>query len=119
MPSFISKGGIWTAANERAVDINTGVLYEGPDREAKKIIKAETGSEDGTLGIDAREDSENIMRARQMGMSIDEYLKLNAPLTPSQKKVEEEKKTAVVTHASPKRKPGVKTGSGKFGELPV
>ena len=119
MPSFVSKGGIWYPAKERSVNQDTGELYEGPDREAVKIIKEETGSETGTLGTDVTKDPENIMRARQLGMTVEEFLKLNTPPTEEQKKAEEAKENLVVTHTAPKRKQGVRSGSGKFGELPV
>ena len=119
MPSFVSKNGIWYPAKERAVNQETGDLYEGPDREAVKIIKEETGSEKGTLGIDVTKDPDNIMRARQLGMTVEEFLKLNVPPTEEQKKAEVAKENLVVTHTSPKPKQGVRSGRGNFGDIPA
>ena len=118
MASYISRRGICRPAKERAVNIRTGELYEGLDREALAFIKQETGSEDGYLGMDARLDPENIMRARQLGMTIDEFLKLNEPLTPEQQMAEEEMENVVVTHRRGRPKKGVTSGSGGFGDIP-
>lgn len=120
MPSFISKGGSWAPAKEKAVNIRTGETYSGPDREAKRMID-EAG---GRMGMLATEDPENIMRARQLNMSVEDYLKLGAPPEAQQKKAEEEKEKVVNEHKAPKRKPGVKTQGGGvtieggFGDQP-
>ena len=118
MASYISKRGICRPAKEKAVNIRTGEVYEGPDREALAFIKQETGSEDGFIGMDSRLDPENIMRARQLGMTIDEFLKLNDPVTPEQARAEAENENVVVTHIPKPSKPGVRTGSGGFGDIP-
>lgn len=121
MPNFISNMGVWTPANERAVNVNTGQIYEGKDRAALDILKQEGTS---TIGMDSRKDPENIMRARQLGMSVDEWLKLNEPPTPEAIKNQKEKETLIVTHKDqPKKKPvNAVTGgvefSGGFGDTP-
>ena len=62
------------------------------------------------------------MRARQLNMSIEDFLKLNDPPTEQQVVAEEAKKNRVVDHALPVTKPGVRpqgggvTMSGQFAE---
>lgn len=122
MPSFISNGGEWKAVKEKAVNIHTGEIYEGPDREAEAMIK-EAG---GRMGMKATEDPENIMRARQLNMSVEDYLKLGAPPEEIVKKAEEKKKNMVQDHkqSDAKAKPGVKPQGGgvdmkgNFGQPP-
>lgn len=117
MPTFISDQGIWRAAPERAVNIKTNEIYEGPDREATKIIEQETGSKEGTLGVDPRELPENIELAHQRNVSMDKLLKLDTPMTPEALRNEEAKKKMVVTHSQPSRKRGIDTGTrGAFGD---
>ena len=118
MPSFISENGVWRPAQEKTVvtkEDGTPEIYEGPDRAAIAVLKNE-GLE--TLGMDVRKDPENIMRARQLGMSVEEFLKLNEPPTPELIKAEEEKKKVVVDHSEPKKKRGVQHTSGGFGDIP-
>ena len=91
MPSYNSNGGAWVPAKERAVNNKTGETYEGPDREAVKEIK-EAG---GRMGMKADQDPENIMRARQLGIDVKEYLNLNAPPTEDQEKAQKEKAAKV------------------------
>jgi hypothetical protein len=116
MASFISKNGVWTPANEEAINIKTGEVYKGKDREATKIIEQETGRKDGHIGMNAKEDPENIMRARQLGMSVEEFLNMNIPPTQEQIAAEKEKEEAVVTHRPKPGKKGVKTGHGDWGD---
>ena len=112
MPSFNSDRGVWTPANERTITKN-GEVYEGPDRAATEMLK-DNGDD---MGIDAKRDPENIMRAQQMHMTVDEFLKLHDPIVvEKQAENEKKKKEAVVTHKSPEKKRGVDTGNGSFGE---
>lgn len=116
MPSFISIQGKWKPAKERHVNPDTGEIYEGPDRAAQKM--EETKGE--SLGMDVKMDPDNIYRARQLNMTIDEYLKLNDPVV--QKKANDnlkENEEKVVTHSKPTRKPAVVTGNGGFGEAKI
>ena len=120
MPEYKSFKGIWTPKKEETyVDYalskdkrNKGrksEFYSGPDRAAQQQLD-EAGQE--FFGGDITRDPENIMRARQMNMSIEEFLKLNEPPTEKQAKAEEDKKTAVVDHALPTPKRGVQPQGG-------
>lgn len=124
MPQFISDGGKWRPAQEKAVNIKTGDVYSGPDREASKAIDRAGGR----MGQAANEDPENIVRARQLGMSVEDYLKLGAPPEAVVTAAEKKKKSLVVDNnkgkAAPKQtavKPqgGGKTIDGGFGEQPA
>jgi len=120
MPSFISNGGDWTPAQEKAVNVRTGETYEGPDREAKQMIE-DAG---GTIGMKAVEDPENIMRARQLGMTVEQYLKMNEVPSAAQKAKDEAAKTKVVDHKPTPAKRGVQSAGGgttikgNFGDPP-
>lgn len=122
MPYFVSNMGVWTPGKERAVNIKTGEVYEGPDREAIKELKA-AGQD--YLGMNVKEDPENIMRARQLGMTVEDFLKLNIPPSAQAKANEEAKQVHVQDQQKPNpRKPGVQpagggvTKKGGFGEMP-
>jgi len=118
MPSFISIGGVWKPAQEKTVvegQDGSPEIYEGLDRAAKEVLEKENVS---SLGMDVTKDPENIMRARQLGMTVDEFLKLNEPPTPETKAAEEKKKNLVVDHATPKKKRGVRSTKGGFGDIP-
>lgn len=112
MPSYISKNGVWTPAQEKAVNIHTGDVYKGPDREALREIEAAGGR----MGQNANEDPENIMRARQLGITVEEYLNLNAPPTKQQQENEKAKEEMVIDQNKPPKanaKRGVQpTGGG-------
>ncbi len=116
MPTFISSNGIWTPSKERVYDPKKDEIYEGPDRAALDMLKENDAK---SLGMDSAKDPENIMRARQLGISVDELLERNVPPTPEALEKAEEAKNAVTTHAEPKRKKGVKPSKGGFGEIPV
>lgn len=107
MPSFVSNGGKWEPAHERAFDPKTGEIYDGPDREAVKYIEQE-----GTVGKDALTDPELKMASRNMGFNtVEEYLKY---FEPTAKQVEDKKAAdlKIVTHSDPIKKAGInKTGS--------
>lgn len=102
MPSYVSKGGSWEPAKEKAVNLRTGEVYEGPDREAKAEIEAAGGR----MGMKATEDPENIIRARQLNMSVEEYLSLNAPPKEKQAEALKAAEEKVVDHKQdhPKKK---------------
>jgi len=76
MPSWISKGGKWYPREEYAVDPKKPKgqeVYEGPDREATKILK-ESGVEH--LGQDYHMNPDLIRQARELGYKdVDTYLK--------------------------------------------
>lgn len=109
MASWVSDRGVWKPAKERSVNIETGDIYEGEDREALKLLK-ERGVK--TLGMDSEKDIENIKRAREIGMTVREFLNLNEDPSPETLIEEEKKKNLVVTHAKPKSKEGVDPQGG-------
>lgn len=102
MPTFISKRGEFHPAKESVSlvykgkvripkkDLPKGVtipesadslepgksfLYDGPDREALKVIHKE-GSETGTIGTDFKNDPDFIQMTRTRGFNtVDDYLK--------------------------------------------
>lgn len=116
MPTFISNNGIWTPSKERVYDPAKDEIYEGPDRAALEMLKE---NDVKTLGMDSAKDPENIMRARQLGITVEELLERNVPPSPETLKNAESAASAVVTHADPKRKKGVKPSKGGFGEIPA
>jgi len=133
MPTWKSTRGVWTPAKEKTyVDYSQSKdprtlkafkdgkieshMHEGPDRAATEVLKEK---DQEFLGGDIRQDPDLIMRARQMGKTIEEYLHLNDTPTPSQKKAEKEKEEMVVTHQPKPSKPGVRTTAGGFGEINV
>ena len=120
MPSWVSNKGIVTPAQEDIyVDYGQSKFksnkgrksfhHKGPDRAAEQELKDAGVSH---FGDDVTRNPDNIMRARNMNMNIDEYLKLHEPLTPAQVKAEEDKKNLVVDHTDPTPKPGVKPQGG-------
>lgn len=119
MPSYDSTNppGVWRPAKEKTVITGADgspAIYEGPDRAATAYLE---GKKVTTLGMDVTKDPENIMRARQLGMTVEDFLKLNEPPTPETIKAESGKKNKVVDHSAPKRKPGVQSDGG-FGDIP-
>lgn len=118
MPTFISEMGIWKPAKERNVSPD-GEIYNGPDRAAKELLTEQGVS---SLGQDVRKDPENLIRARQLNMSIDEFLGLNDAPTEETLKQAEKTKNFVQTHKASKKKRGVTpqgggvTQSGGFGD---
>lgn len=128
MSNWNSKRGVWTPAKEEEFVLKnnpdgtvTREIYRGPDRAALEVLKEEGVDH---LGQDAKYDPEIIMRARTLNMTVDEFLKLNEPLTPEQIKAEESKDSKVVVHDARSPKKAVKgphTGpkSGGFGEVPA
>ena len=118
MPSFISKDGVWTPASEKAVNVRTAEVYEGPDREALKFIATENGisvedakKSNAHIGMLASEDPEMFEVAKKHGFtSVDDYLKAKKP-TPQQVAIQKEAQSKVVTHQPPAPKPGVDTGT--------
>jgi len=108
MPTFKSDRGVWTPAPEKAVNIKTGDIYEGPDREATQMLE-EAG---GFIGQDSAKDPENIMRARQLGMKTEDFLKLNDPPSKEQIKQQMVKEAFVADHKPTAKKRGVKPRGG-------
>lgn len=122
MPTYNSVNGIWSPAKERTFDKKKDDMYEGPDRAATDVL-AEQGLDH--LGMDVTKDPENITRARQLGVSVEEFLMLDKEDSPEQKKAKEEKLNKVVTHkrGRPRKKAvqpqgGGVTMSGGFGDTP-
>ena len=114
MPSYISKNGEWFAAQEKAVNVDTGEVYLGPDREASEFIKTETGGNSDHIGIKANEDPQMIEVARQHGLSIDEWMARHKP-TEAQEKIRIEAQSKVVDQMKPSvKKPGVGNTKGGF-----
>lgn len=109
MPTFISRGGIWEPAKERAFDPKTGEIYDGPDREAVRYIKAEGGK----VGTAIEEDPQLIEIAEARRQTVHEYIAKHAP-TPAQVQAKAEADTKIVTHADPIPKEGVSPSLGGF-----
>lgn len=134
MPTWVSNAGIWTPAKEKSIlpaDAEKGrmeaEIYEGPDRQAQLQLAEEKVDH---LGMPAREDPEIIFRARQLGMTVDEFLHTHETPSVETVKVETAKKTYVQKHSPQAPKPGVQpqggrsperpeSESGGFGEAPV
>lgn len=118
MPSFISKDGVWTPAQEKVSDSARGVDYAGPDREALKIIAQENGisideaiERKSYIGMLAAEDPEMFEVAKKHGFnSVEDYLKAKKP-TPQQEAVINKAREAVVTHQPEPKKAGIDTGT--------
>jgi hypothetical protein len=112
MPSFISREGVWEPAKERAVNPNAPAgqeIYEGPDREAVKMLN-ESG---GSMGQHYSLDPEMIMRARQLGFKdVDEYLKMYNYNKEKAIAAYEKAKASIVTHADTKKQVPVVVASG-------
>jgi hypothetical protein len=122
MPTYKSDKGIWTPAKERSVlpadegkNRPEAQIYEGEDRAARAVLNEEKVDH---LGMPVEQDPEVIYRARQMNMTVPEFLKLHEPPTPQAKAVEDKKKTFVQTHPQEKPKPGVKPQGGRSPERP-
>lgn len=120
MPSWISRMGIWKPAKEKVYisadpekGIEEGYIYNGPDRAATAVL-AEAKVDH--LGIDCRYDPEVIMRARNLNMTVEEFLKLNEPPTPETVAAAKAAETAVQEHKPEKGKKGV---SHKIDGLPM
>ncbi len=130
MPSFISRRGVCTPAQEETyVDYSQSKdprvikafkegkikshFHKGPDRAATEMLK-EKGVE--FLGGDVKTDPDLIHRARQANLTIEQYLKLNDPLTPAQEKAKKDAEEKVVDHSpSPAKEPV--DGAGGFEDL--
>lgn len=118
MPSFVSIDGVWVAAKEKAVDIRTGEIYEGPDREAVAFIAQEKGisikeaiETNASIGMPASEDPEMFEVAKKHGFNtVEDYLKSKKP-TPQVEAEIKKARTKVVTHQPDKPKPGVDSGT--------
>jgi hypothetical protein len=118
MPSFVSIDGKCYAAKEKAVDIRTGEIYEGPDREAIKFIAQENGisieeaiKTNAFIGMSASEDPEMFEVAKKHGFnSVEEYLKAKKPSAKDEKVIKAAREK-VVTHQPDKPKPGVDSGT--------
>ena len=111
MPRYVSKDGIWHAANEKvALTDHKGTqgrhpgdpyIYEGPDRAALFALY-QAGVE--TFGIDFHHDAELLHRVKNLGFKdIDEYA-LSVGYDKERVEKEFKKRAAVVTkHEIPKK----------------
>lgn len=125
MPSFTSIDGKCYAAKEKAVDIRTGEIYEGPDREAIAFIAKENGisieeaiKTNAFIGMAASEDPEMVEVAKKHNFNtVEEYLKARKPSATDQKKIDLAR-NKVVTHQPDKPKQGIleETKGGFFDE---
>ena len=113
MPSFISVNGEWKAAKEKAVNIKTGEIYEGPDREATDIIKTETGGLGESIGMKSEEDPQIMEVARQHGLTVEQWMSRNKP-SDAQLKAQAAAQTKVVTHQPESPKPQAAKSKGGF-----
>lgn len=119
-PSWISRGGIWGPAKERAYDGKKDEIYEGPDRAASEVLQEQNLEH---LGMEVHNDPQVIELARQRGLTVEQYLEINKPLE-NQVKAQQEAQEKVVDHKELPKKMGVKPRgggvhiSGGFGDIP-
>jgi len=125
MPRFISKDGEWTPAKEKVALVNRSdktrtvgkvkvkpgepYIYEGPDRAALFKLYEEGVDK---LGTHFKSDPDFINRVRQLGFTMEDYLKF---VGYDEQKVEEDfkKNASVVTkHELPKKVKEVHTLGG-------
>lgn len=125
MPTWISKDGVWHPAKEKVGLTNLSgktktvdgkkvkpgepYVYEGPDRAALFELYKEKVD---TLGTEFISDPEFINRVRQLGFTMEEYLKF---VGYDKEKVEEEfkKKAAIVNkHEIPEKIEAIQTLGG-------
>lgn len=118
MPRFVSDGGVWTPAMERAVIEKTNPvtgekepeIYVGQDREALKLLE-EAGEE--TLGQHFSMNPDMFALARQMGYKdVNEYVKAIGFNETQAKELAAKKKAEINTHALPDKKPELKIIDG-------
>jgi len=128
MPSFISDKGVWSPAKEEIGLINKSekiieykgkkikpgqpFIYNGPDREALKLLN-EQGA--GTLGTDFRHDPEFRQAVRNQGFeTVEDYLKNIEYDEEADTKKFKEKAASVKAHEVPEKVEQIKTmGGGK------
>lgn len=113
MPSYISKGGIWSPVKEHAVlphlSGTENEVYDGPDRAAMlELAQAHGVDEKGkpkvmTFGIDFRHDPDVINRARSMGYKdVMEYAQaMGYNDTPAQEVAKNVEKEKIVNNYKP------------------
>jgi hypothetical protein len=116
MPSFVSNGGVWVPAKEKTVNIHTGEIYDGPDREAKEFIAKETAGAGESIGMKASEDPQVLEVARQHGLTVEQWMERHKP-TVQQVEAQKVAASKVVTHQpEPKKAPVQNTKGGFFDE---
>ncbi len=122
MPSWISKLGIWKPAKEKAYvpadegkGRTEGYIYEGPDRAAKDVLARQGVPH---LGMLSSEDPEVIMRARQLNMSVEAFIKMNEPPSAATQAQTQKTDAFVQQHRPEPRKPGVKPQGGRAPDRP-
>ena len=125
MPSWISKDGVWHPAKEKVgltnlsgktktisgKSIKAGDLfiYEGPDRAALFELYKEKVE---TLGMDFKKDIDFINRVRQLGYTIDDYLKAVGYDAEKVEKDFKEKAQEIQKHEMPERIKSIETLGG-------
>jgi len=122
MPSYISVGGVWKPAHEKAVDINTGDVHDGLDREATEFIAQENGitpkeviEQGATIGMKSSEDPQMLEVARQHGLTIEQWMERNKP-TPKQEADTKKAQAEVVTHKNTVGRPRKELTKGGFSD---
>src|SRR3990167_2850487 len=124
-PTFVSKDGIWHPAKEKIGLVNRSgktktidgkrikpgdhYIYEGADRAALFVLYQDKVE---TLGIDFKKDPEFINRVRQLGYTIEEYLKAVGYDEEQVKKDFEEKASVVNKHELAEKVKAVETLGG-------
>ena len=122
MPTWKSVKGIWKPAKERAYvppdaakGREEGYIYEGEDRQARASL-TEQGVDH--LGTPVEQDPEIIYRARQMGMTVPEFLELHKTPTPQTIAADKKKDEFVQVHKPDAPKPAVQPQGGRAPERP-
>lgn len=117
MPSWISIGGIWKPAKERTVlpeDPQKGrpdpQIFEGEDRAARSELDQQKVDH---LGMPSEQDPQVIMQARQLGMTVPEFMTMNKPPQVVIDQGEKAKDKFVQTHKNQPAKEGVKPQGGR------
>lgn len=125
MGSWNSKDGIFVPARERVAYFDKDgmpQIYDGPDRSATQYLK-ETG--EVQLGTHFLEHPENIERAHEKKMTVEQFTKTDVNTKEKREKAFKEAEAKVNTHLAPKRtvntekmrSGGDNTASGGAGSL--
>lgn len=118
MPSWVSKEGVWEPAHEYVVNPKAEKgkeIYDGPDREAVKVMEEEGGN----LGQHYTLDMELISRVKQLGFdSIEDYLKMKQVDPKKLQAAYEKNKEKIVDHAAPSKVRAVQPQSGGDNTAP-
>ena len=112
-PTFISKDGEWYPAKEHAVLPHLAgtknEVYDGPDRAALFVLYKEKATK---LGMNFKQDPDFINRVRQLGYTMEDYLKAVGYDAEKVEKDFKEKASVVTMHELPKRVEEIEVASG-------